>query len=238
VAAEIIGAAIIGTTIVGTAEVVEIDQAVRLGEEYFANRYPIHMVPVRSLRATLSPRVQGEIPEHVRNLAEVAGQLPPILVHRATMQVIDGGHRLRAAIERGDRYIDARFFGGSEADAFVVAVRLNATHGLMLSRGDRRSAAARILRTHPHWSDRAIAAAVGFSDKTVAAIRRRAAAEIPQSAWRVGRDGRRRPRDPAEGRARAGARSPMPPAFRCRPRAASGTRCAAGRLPRRRVPSR
>ncbi len=189
---------------VAAADVVEIEQAVRLGDEHFAERYPIQKVPVRSLHVTLSPRVHGEIAEHVRDLSEVAARLPAILVHRATMQVIDGAHRVRAALVRGDRYVDARFFGGSEEDAFVVAVRLNAAHGLMLSRGDRKSAAARILRTHPQWSDRAVAAAVGLSDKTVAAIRWRATAEIPQSAWRVGQDGRSRPRDPAEGRVRAG----------------------------------
>lgn len=192
-------------TEVVAADVVEIEEAVRLGEEHVAQRYPVHVVPVRSLYMTLSTRVHGESPEHVRNLSEVATRLPPILVHRATMQVIDGVHRLRVATMRGDRYVDARFFGGSEADAFVVAVRLNGAHGLMLSRGDRKSAAARILRTHPQWSDRAVAAVVGLSDKTVAAIRRRSAAEIPQLAWRVGRDGRSRPRDPAEGRLRAGA---------------------------------
>ncbi|WP_241968536.1 streptomycin biosynthesis protein [Streptomyces sp. ICBB 8177] len=124
-------------------------------------------------------------------------------MHRQTMRVIDGMHRLRATALRGESTIAVRYFDGTEHDAFVLAVRLNATHGLPLSRGDRAAAATRILATHPQWSDRAIAAATGLATKTVARIRRRSTADVPQSNARVGRDGRVRPIDPTEGRRRA-----------------------------------
>src|SRR5947199_10633529 len=58
-------------------------------------------LPVSSLLPGDSPRVAGENPEHVQLLA-AARNLPPILVHRSTMRVIDGMHRLRAARLRGD----------------------------------------------------------------------------------------------------------------------------------------
>jgi ParB-like chromosome segregation protein Spo0J len=145
-------------------------------------------------------RVKGEDIKHVRALAEVEDELPPIVVHRATMQVIDGMHRVRAAILSGVAYIEALLFEGAEDEAFLLAVRLNVTHGLPLSRADRVAAAVRIIHSSPQWSDRAIARAAGLSDKTVASIRRRTSAEIPHLPDRIGRDGRIRPVSPAAGR--------------------------------------
>ncbi|MFL6121634.1 streptomycin biosynthesis protein [Actinophytocola sp.] len=75
-----------------------------------------------------------------------------------------------------------------------------------VSRADRTAAAACILRAHPEWSDRAVAAAAGMSDKTVARIRAQSsAADATRSDPRLGRDGRLRPLDGAERRRRAAA---------------------------------
>ena len=116
------------------------------------------------------------------------------------MQVIDGMHRVRAAMLSGVTYVEAQLFDGDEDEAFVLAVRLNVAHGLPLSRADRVAAVVRIIYSNPQWSDRAIARAAGLSDKTVGSIRRRASAEIPQLPERIGRDGRVRPVSPAVGR--------------------------------------
>jgi hypothetical protein len=48
-------------------------------------------------------RVEGENHAHARLLAWTPQPLPPILVHRSTMMVIDGMHRLLAAQLRGTR---------------------------------------------------------------------------------------------------------------------------------------
>ncbi|MFI9588362.1 hypothetical protein ACIHCQ_42790 [Streptomyces sp. NPDC052236] len=120
------------------------------------------------------------------------------------MRVVDGIHRLRAAILRGDEFVDVKFFDGTEADAFVMAVELNSTHGLPLSLADRKAAAARIMSTHPQWSDRRIARTVGLSANTVGAIRRRSTLQNEQLNARVGSDGRVRPCNGAEGRQLAG----------------------------------
>jgi hypothetical protein len=160
------------------------------------------MVPVTDLLASDSPRTGGDDLAHVRNLAESATELPPIIVHRATMQVIDGMHRLRAVIMRGGDRIAARFFDGSAEEAFVVAVHQNAVHGLPLSNADRTAAAGRILRSHPQWSDRRIAEIAGLSDKTVGTIRRRLLVDVPDQ--RIGRDGTARPVSARAGRLRAG----------------------------------
>jgi ParB-like nuclease family protein len=157
-------------------------------------------VPIEALRPGDSPRQGGTDAAHTRRLAESAASLPPILVHRSTMRVIDGTHRVRAASMAGLREIDAQFFDGGADEAFVLGVTANVTHGLPLSLADRKAAATRIARSHPHWSDRAVARVAGLSPKTVGAIRRCATEEIPQSHSRIGRDGRPRPVDAAVGR--------------------------------------
>ncbi len=160
------------------------------------------VVPIALLAQADSPRTGGVDAEHVRQLAEVAGDLPPIVVHRSTMQVIDGMHRVHAALARGQNSVRVRFFDGDAAEAFVLAVESNIGHGLPLTLSDRRAAAARIARSYPYWSDRRIAATAGISPKTVAAVRARSAEEIPRSRVRVGLDGRVR-------------RLPTPDADRC-----------------------
>ncbi len=161
-------------------------------------------VPVTSLRPGDSPRLQGEDKAHVARLAEIDGPLPPILVDWRSMRVIDGMHRLMAAALNGQETINVEYYDGSESDVFLRAVEANVTHGLPLSLADRRAAAAKIVRSHPHMSDRSISRLVGLSNKTVAAIRR-AADPGPQLHARVGRDGRVRPLNSARGRERAAA---------------------------------
>jgi ParB-like chromosome segregation protein Spo0J len=160
-------------------------------------------VPVLALRPADSPRLNGEDKAHIARLAETETLLPPILVDRRTMRVIDGMHRLMAASLQGRETIDVIFFEGSEADVFLRAVQENIAHGLPLSQADRRAAAERIIASHPQMSDRAIGHTVGLAAKTVAAIRKSSSDEIPQSNARVGRDGKVRPLDSGLGRRRA-----------------------------------
>jgi ParB-like chromosome segregation protein Spo0J len=163
---------------------------------------PTEYVVVALLLPADSPRQKGENIEHTRMLAGVEAKLPPIVVHRSTMRVIDGMHRLGAARMRGDEKIEVRFFDGTEHEAFVLAVELNIAHGLPLSRADRTRAAERIIASHPTWSDRAVAAAAGLGARTVGNIRQQVQAGSEIKA-RVGRDGRVRPLDHTEGRVRA-----------------------------------
>ncbi|MYZ17342.1 ParB N-terminal domain-containing protein [Streptomyces sp. SID10115] len=151
-----------------------------------------------------SPRLVGENADHIRVLAEAGSDLPPILVHRPTMRVIDGMHRLRATVLRGEREIAVRFLDGYESDVFVVAVQANTTHGLPLTRADRNAAATRIIQSHPQWSDRMIASFAGLSPKTVGSIRRRLGDDLPAAPVRIGRDGRTRPVDSSVARAATG----------------------------------
>ncbi|MBW5422532.1 streptomycin biosynthesis protein [Streptomyces sp. BG9H] len=157
-------------------------------------------VEIGSLSTADSPRTSGVDPDHVEALAVVETPLPPITVHRSTMRVIDGLHRLRAAELRGARKIAVQYFDGPEDDAFVLAVESNVTHGLPLTTADRKRAAARIIATHPQWSDRMIASVSGIAPGTVADIRRREPGNRAGDGSRIGHDGRVRPINGAEGR--------------------------------------
>ncbi|MCT2588433.1 ParB N-terminal domain-containing protein [Streptomyces sp. N2-109] len=167
--------------------------------------HPVTSIRIDCLVFQDSPRLGGEDQEHIRVLAEAGDSLPPITVHRPTMRVIDGTHRVRAALLNGRSVIPARVLDCDEGAAFVLAVKANVTHGLPLSHADRAAAAARIITTHPQWSDRAVAAATGLSDKTVSRTRARSAARSPQADARLGRDGRLRPLDSGHKRQQAAA---------------------------------
>jgi hypothetical protein len=162
---------------------------------------PVVQVPISALLPADSPRQAGVDAKHVRRLTESEDPLPPIIVHRCTMQVVDGMHRLSAARMRGQQVIAARFFEGDAAGAFVLAVRANVRHGLPLSLADRKSAASRILQSYPQWSTRAVALASGLSTGTVAQLRECPTVQGSHLDARLGRDGRFRPVDGAERRA-------------------------------------
>jgi DNA-binding CsgD family transcriptional regulator len=158
-------------------------------------------VAIATLRPAYSPRLAGEDRGHIAALVQSGTPFEPILVHRGTNRVIDGMHRLRATLLRGEQWIQVRYLDGPVEEIFIRSVEANVMHGLPLTLRDRRAAALRILGSHPCWSDRAIARATGLSPKTVGAIRRRLSAESPQSSGRrIGQDGRTRPVDPTRGR--------------------------------------
>ncbi|TCO59376.1 ParB/RepB/Spo0J family partition protein [Actinocrispum wychmicini] len=159
---------------------------------------PVRTVRIAELKPGASPRSGGQVAQYVRLLAEAESDLPPIIVDAATMRVIDGMHRLRAATARGEDTIEVRLFEGSPFEVFVFAVRANVEHGLPLSLKDRSTAAERIIRWRPEWSDRAIASVAGLASGTVAAIRARTGKTT--APIRIGLDGKARPVSGAEGR--------------------------------------
>lgn len=160
------------------------------------------------LQVTDSPRLTGENSEHIRVLVESPDEFPPILVHKPSMRVVDGIHRLAATRLRGHEEIKVQFFNGSEEEIFVTSVQENISHGLPLSLADRKAAAARIVKAHPEWSDRRIASVAGLSHKTIGTIRaspQGASGENTQLHARIGHDGRLRPVNSSEGRRLAAA---------------------------------
>lgn len=173
-------------------------------EEEDINRQPVILMEINSLDLGGTLRLAGADPVHVEAMIAAQRDLPPIVVHRPTMRVIDGAHRIQAALRRGESTIAGRFFDGPEDEAFVLSVWLNVSHGLPLALADRKRAAERIAVSHPQWSDRRVAAVTGISPGTVADIRRRVAGDSAPDASRIGQDGRVRPLDCSAGRRLAG----------------------------------
>ncbi|MFF5454401.1 ParB/RepB/Spo0J family partition protein [Streptomyces sp. NPDC012950] len=155
-------------------------------------------MPLASLKAADSPRLDGVDREHVEVLAQ--GDIEPLLVHRDTLRVVDGMHRLQAAGLRGEETVPVRYLEGPASEVFIHSVVANVSHGLPLTLADRRAAARRILGSHPDLSDRAIARITRLSPKTVSAVRRLSTEEVPQPKVRIGADGRSRPLDAARRR--------------------------------------
>lgn len=156
-------------------------------------------LPIASLLPADSPRLEGEDPHHVRLMAELGDELQPIVVHKDSLRVIDGMHRLRARAGQGDTTIRARYFHGTDNEAFLFAVQSNTRHGLPLTREERRAAARRIIGAFPAMSDRALSKYTGLAQQTVTRIRK----ELPSHGLqgkRIGVDGRARPINPDEHR--------------------------------------
>ena len=167
-----------------------------------ADEGPVVRLRLEQIQPGHSPRLNDVDEAHVQLLADTEAALPPIVVHRSTLKVIDGRHRLRAAMSRGDTLIRARLFDGTEDEAFIYSVEANNAHGLPLTASDRHAAAVRLLRARPEWSDRSIASTVGVSAQTVGKVRR-STVNSTQLNGRLGRDGRVRPLSTAEGRRKA-----------------------------------
>jgi ParB-like chromosome segregation protein Spo0J len=140
--------------------------------------------------------------EHVLRLVETGGEWPPLLVRGRDLTVIDGAHRLAAALQLGLDTIEVELFEGSEIEELVEALRRNSSHGLPLTLLERKNAARQVLFARAEWSDRMIGKICGLAAGTVKSLRvaTGAAATVVPLERRLGRDGRTRPARPAEQR--------------------------------------
>lgn len=170
---------------------------------YKADAAPVETVDISSLVLQRSVRTAGVDEEHVRNLAGTHSLMPHITVQRSTMIVIDGEHRVHVASARGETVVRARFFDGDDREAFALAVKLNSSHGLPLSRKDRKAAVDRLLVMWPDWSNNTIGFFADVSPRWVAERRRCLDAGRWDSTVRCGRDGRLRPLNTAHQRRHA-----------------------------------
>jgi ParB-like chromosome segregation protein Spo0J len=164
-------------------------------------RGSVTSVPVCQIRLGRSPR-HGNSFKQIAALAELAGEWEPIVVHRSSMMVVDGHHRLAAARRLGHEEIRVIFFEGTDAEARVEAVRLNVRHGVPLSLAERLAAARQLLGLFPTWSDRQLGEVCALSPRTVSRIRTDLVTPMNEVAERgivrvekrLGKDGRQYPR--------------------------------------------
>jgi len=87
--------------------------------DWLASEFVVEQVPVASLVRGDSPRLEGESKAHAAGMVDAA-DIPPIIVHRATMRVIDGMHRLRAASLGQQDMIAVRFFDGTAEEELLT----------------------------------------------------------------------------------------------------------------------
>jgi hypothetical protein len=87
-------------------------------------------------RARLNPARVSDLVEAL----EAGAQLPPLLVEKKTLRIVDGRHRFEAyrRLYGLDHKVEVEEkVYASEAKLFLDAMRLNAVHGLALGPGDR-----------------------------------------------------------------------------------------------------
>jgi hypothetical protein len=111
---------------------------------------------------------------------------PPIVVYYDGTHywLVDGFHRVAAA-RRIDRSLSCIVHQGTQRDAVLASLKVNATHGLRRSAADKRQAVERLLNDEEwgKWSNRAIADAAAVSKGLVDGIvREREAARAKAGA--------------------------------------------------------
>jgi AcrR family transcriptional regulator len=161
-------------------------------------------VHVETLVTSFSVRSVITDREHVEALSEVPDRWPPIMIQAGTNLVIDGMHRVTAARLLGLATMLAVVVDCRDDELVLRSVERNSAHGLPLTLPDRERAAEHVLRKNPSVSDRWVAELCALSHGTVAKLRKTIAAVVPETETtrasaptRVGRDGKRRPEDPA-----------------------------------------
>lgn len=145
-------------------------------------------IPLASLdlkdRAQRSLQVrERESTEAIARYAEIyqaqgAEALPPIRVVRVaggTHYVVDGFHRVRAALKAGLAELPAKISDGSVRDAMLASLGANGEHGLPLTLAERIEAATALLEDTEWrtWSDARIAKHVHVSPQLVAKLRKK-----------------------------------------------------------------
>lgn len=144
-------------------------------------------------------RVEIDLPT-VSRYAELNADgvvLPAVDIYedqQGAYRVADGYHRIEAVLSCGGTEIEANVHKGSRDDALWAALAANRTHGLPMSRDDKRHAVEMALRAFSGKSNREIARQVGCGDQLVATVRQSLESNcvITQLDKTVGADGKAR----------------------------------------------
>ncbi len=144
------------------------------------HEFPIKNLPISQIRRDGGTQPRAKISREV--IAEYASdmargdQFPPVTVFQDGKNVwlVDGFHRVAAALKNGDRQISAEVHKGDKRDAILFSVGVNADHGWRRTTDDKRISVKHLL-AYPDWakwSDREIGRRCDVDHKTVASIRK------------------------------------------------------------------
>lgn len=115
-------------------------------------RIPVDQVVIRE---SLYPRAEINRNTALR-YSEALDNLPPILVRRSDYALVDGAHRIEAHRIVGAQDIAAEMLDDcDDRELFRMALRLNASHGLQLSRQDKMRLALSVYSERATWETRA-----------------------------------------------------------------------------------
>ena len=134
--------------------------------------------------------------DRVAYFREIFDELPPIVVEAETNRLIDGWHRLEAALALGRGMIAAEAVAAPPHGILAASLGYAARAAKPLTRTERRRAIELLLQEEPGRSDRWLASIAGASAATVAAVRAEleVRGRLAAADQRLGRDGRERPR--------------------------------------------
>lgn len=141
------------------------------------------------LRANMNMDAVGDYADSMRNGAT----LPAVELVGTTSQawIVDGWHRVMAAIQAGAVDIEADLRPGTQTDALHAAFGRNASNGLRRTNADKRREVELCVREFPHLSSRAIAEMCGVSHTFVDQVKPVQVATVATSV--TGADGKQYP---------------------------------------------
>jgi hypothetical protein len=144
-------------------------------------------------RAADWPRLATDA-DRVAYFREVFDDLPPIVVEAGSNRLIDGWHRVEAALALGRELIAAEAILAPPDGILAASLGYAARTAKPLTRAERRRAIELLLREQPARSDRWLASIAGVSPASVASIRAELEfrGQVTAAEQRVGRDGRER----------------------------------------------
>jgi ParB-like chromosome segregation protein Spo0J len=108
---------------------------------------------------------------HVHVLMDVMDRLPPIVVVADTLTLVDGMHRVEAALRKGRTHLLAEHVELAPGEVLAERIRRNVAHGLPLSVAERKRAAQHLLAEDPARSNALVARLAGVSTSTVRRLR-------------------------------------------------------------------
>jgi len=137
-------------------------------------------LPLAAIRTDGGTQPRAEINDEVvqdyADALQAGATLPPLTVYfdGQTYWLADGFHRAAAARQIGWLDYPAVVHQGTQRDAVLHSVGVNATHGLRRTNADKRRAVERLLRDDEwgKWSDREIARRCAVTHPYVTSIRK------------------------------------------------------------------
>lgn len=140
--------------------------------------------------------------DRVAYFRDVFDDLPPITVEAGSLRLIDGWHRVEAALRLGRDQVPANVVATPAEGILAASIGFASRAAKPLSREERRHAITLLLKEDARRSDRWLASIAGVSAATVASTRAEleVRAEVEAATHRLGRDGveRSRPRERPE----------------------------------------